>query len=119
MPAGSEPGPTTKTAIPESKMHILEPELEQGRKRADGSIAEILCQDNGMQVTVATDDGPVKLHALDISKIEFISDIPLKSETFWACKELKGHLVKVIFLPQTPGSGKPYAGEIESVIIEK
>jgi hypothetical protein len=72
-----------------------------------------------MVLTVSTEDGPIKLHSLDDRNIDFISDVPIKSEVFWPCTELKGRTIKVKFTPAAGSANPRYQGEISGVEIKK
>ena len=72
-----------------------------------------------MVITLSTSNGPVKLHAPDNTKVDYISDVPLKTETFWRCTSFKGHTVKAKFLPASPSSKQPYQGVLTNVEIRK
>jgi hypothetical protein len=72
-----------------------------------------------MEITVMGPDGPVKLFSSDYTKIDFISDVPLKAEEFWPCTALKGRIARVAYVPGTPTKTKPYQGEVESLEIKR
>jgi len=95
------------------------PAPNDGKLRADGTVTQVQCKVQVMQITVNTDSGPVILHSADNTNIEFISDLPVQSEQFYPCTSLKGHIVKVKYLPAASGKAQPYQGEIVSVEIRK
>ena len=95
------------------------PGVNDGKLRVDGTVADVQCKTQDMVITVVTADGPVKLHALDNTKVDYVSDVPLKSEEFWPCTSLKGHVVKAKYLPEPTKGTPPYQGELASVEIRK
>ena len=94
-----------------------EPQPNDGRQRVDGTVTSISCNVQAMVITVTSQDGNIKLFSPDYRKIDFTSDIPLKSEEFWPCTSLKDRAVRVRYLPNTPTKAKPYQGEIGSLEI--
>lgn len=98
-----------------------EPEkpANDGKSRIDGTVTEVQCKAQDMVITLATPNGTVKLHAPDNTRVDYISDVQLKSETFWPCTSLNGHTVKAKFLPAKPSPKQPYQGELTNVEIRK
>ena len=87
--------------------------------RADGTVTDVQCKVQDMQITVITQSGSVILHAADNTKIDFISDVRVESEVFWPCTSLKGRIVRVKYVPATPSKMQQYQGEIASVEIRR
>jgi hypothetical protein len=110
---------TVDTAADTEEPDEEEPQANDGRVRVDGTITDIQCKVQAMDITVMAQDGPVKLHSADYAKIDFTSDIPLKAEEFWPCTALKGRIVRVSYLPGTSDRNQPYKGEIGSLEIRK
>ena len=106
---------STDSAEPDDE----DPQPADGKSRVDGTVTDIQCKVQEMVITVAAKDGPVKLHAIDNTKMDFTSDVPLKSEEFWPCTALKGREVRVVYLPNTATKAKPYQGEMESLEIRQ
>ncbi len=90
-----------------------------GKRRIDGTVTDVQCKVQDMVITVQTTDGPVKLHTLDNRKVDYISDVQLKSEVFWPCTVLKGHVVHAKFLPAASTAKQAYQGELTDVEIRK
>jgi hypothetical protein len=96
-----------------------EPPPNDGSVRVDGTITEIQCKVQAMEITVTAQSGPVKLHSSDYSKIDFTSDVPLKAQEFWPCTALKGRMARITYTPGTPTKSQPYQGEVGSLEIRK
>jgi tetratricopeptide (TPR) repeat protein len=92
---------------------------KDGKRRIDGTITDVQCKVQDMVITVQTADGPVKLHAPDNRKVDYISDVKINSEVFWPCTVLKGHVVHAKFLPAATNAKTPYQGELTGVEIRK
>lgn len=93
--------------------------VSDGKLRIDGTVTNVQCKVQEMVLTVSTEDGPIELHSVDDRNIDFISDVPIKSEVFWPCTELKGRTVKVKFIPVAGNAKQHYQGEISGVEIKK
>jgi Protein of unknown function (DUF1570) len=106
---------TTNSAEPDEE----ETPPDDGKSRVDGTVTDIQCKVQEMTIAIMAKDGPVKLHSIDNTKINFISDVPVKSEEFWPCTALKGRAVRVVYLPNTATKAKPYQGEMESLEIRQ
>jgi predicted Zn-dependent protease len=117
-PSPADEAVETSTSIAESESTEPAPATD-ARHRIDGSVTDVQCNVQEMIITVMTQDGPVKFHALDNTKIDFISDVPLKSEVFWPCTALKGRNVRVKFLPPAGNAKLQYQGEISGVEIRR
>ena len=72
-----------------------------------------------MQITVMAQEGPVTLYSSDYAKIEFISEVPIKSEEFYPCTSLKGQKVRVTYLPAPANQNRPYQGEVGRMEIRR
>ncbi|MGH9679960.1 MAG: hypothetical protein ACRD4Y_08410, partial [Candidatus Acidiferrales bacterium] len=114
-PGGSETSVNSNEA---QKFTIIETPPDQGRKMADGQVVNVQCRVQEMLVTISTENGPVRLHVADYSKVDFISDVPLKSDVYYPCTELKGKSVKATFFPKPSKSRAMYEGEIERVEVK-
>jgi len=111
-PKGSADSDDEETEEPENP-------AKDGKSRIDGTITDVQCKVQDMVITLSTPSGTVKLHTPDNTKVDFISDLPLKSEVFWPCTSLKGHTVHAKFLPVAPTPKRPYEGELTDVEIRK
>jgi tetratricopeptide (TPR) repeat protein len=98
-----------------------EPEApaEDGLSRVTGTVTDVQCKVQDMVITLSTQDGTVKLHSVDNRKVDYISDVPVKSEVFWPCTALKGRIVKVKYLSPSSNQKQLYLGEISGVEIRK
>lgn len=104
-------GNASATASP--KVELLPQDL-----RADGVVTRVLCRGNAMQVTIARakPQSPVTLHATERTKVDYTSDVPIKSGDIEPCTELKGHTVHIVYgAPKTKGA----QGEIARIRVEK
>jgi tetratricopeptide (TPR) repeat protein len=108
-----------ETATDSGEPETTERPVNDGKLRIDGTVTDVQCKVQEMVLTVSTEDGPMKLHSLDDRKIDFISDVPIKSEVFRPCTELKGRTVKVKFTPAGENAKQQYQGEITDVEIKK
>lgn len=96
----------------------LKVELLPQDLRADGFVTKVLCRGNAMQVTIsrAKTQSPLTLHATDRTKVDYTSDVPIKSGDIEPCTELKGHTVHIVYrAPKT----KAAQGEIARIRVEK
>lgn len=110
---------TVETSTNSAEPDEEDPQPEDGKSRVDGTVTDVQCKVQEMTITIAAKDGPVKLHVMDNRKMDFTSDVPLKSEEFWPCTALKGRDVRVVYLTRTSTKAKPYQGEMESLEIRK
>ncbi len=108
-----------ETATDSGEPESTEPPVNDGKLRIDGTVTDVQCKVQELVLTVSTEDGPIKLHSLDERNIDFISDVPIKSDVFWPCTELKGRTVKVKFTPVAGNAKQRYQGEISDVEIKK
>lgn len=111
-PKGSAESDDEETEEPENP-------AKDGKSRVDGTITDVQCKVQDMVITLSTPGGSIKLHTPDNTKVDYISDVPLKSEVFWPCTSLKGHTVKAKFLPAVPAPKEPNEGELTDVEIRK
>ncbi len=95
------------------------PEASDGNIRVDGTVTDVQCKVQAMQIIVVAQEGPVKLHSSDYMNIEFISDVPIKSEEFYPCTSLKGHNVGVTYVPAPANLNQAFRGEIKRLVIHK
>jgi hypothetical protein len=114
-PVGSDNVDTASAPPPDDAQPIV---LER-RARADGVVTAVFCKGDAMQITVDTEAGPVKLHAADVTKIAYSSNVRIASGDIAPCTDLKGHIVRAIYLPVPAGRTEQYQGEIVNVNIEK
>ena len=110
---------TAETAAETEESEPEKQQVREDRPRVEGMVTEVQCKVQNMLITVTAQDGPVKLHSSDYTNIEFISDIPIKSEEFYPCTSLKGQKVRVWFLPTPPNQKHPYQGEIGRLEIRR
>jgi tetratricopeptide (TPR) repeat protein len=118
-PNSARGGFNAATNSTEPKTTTQQPPVDDGKRRVEGAVTDVQCEAQEMVITVATSDGPVKLHSVDNTKIDFISDAPIKSESFWPCTALQGRNVKVKFFPSAKNSKESYLGEITNVEIRR
>jgi len=101
------------SAAASPKVELLPQDL-----RADGVVTKVLCSGSAMQVTIARakPQSPVTLHATDRTKVDYTSDVPIKSGDIEPCTELMGHTVHFVYrAPKTKGT----QGEIARIRVEK
>jgi tetratricopeptide (TPR) repeat protein len=110
---------TVDTSTDSAEPDEEDPQPADGKSRVDGTVTDIQCKAQEMTITIAAKDGPTKLHSIDNTKMDFTSDVPLKSEEFWPCTALKGRVVRVVYLPNAATRAKPYQGEMESLEIRQ
>jgi hypothetical protein len=111
--ASSQHASGNASAAASPKVELLPQDL-----RADGIATKVLCRGNAMQVTIARakTQSPLTLHATDRTKVDYTSDVPIKSGDIEPCTELKGHTVHIVYrVPKT----KAAQGEIARIRVEK
>jgi hypothetical protein len=115
----ADDGVEEDTVTTSAEHETPEPPVNDGKLRIDGTVTEVQCKVQEMIVSLSTADGPIKLHSLDNRNIDFISDVPIKSDVFWPCTELKGRTVRVKFTSAAGNAKQRYQGEITDVEIKK
>jgi hypothetical protein len=115
--------PSTDTA-PDTRTNSTDAKSAESRRsaelnRIEGTVIDVRCNVQEMVLTLSTHDGQVKLHSSDNTKVEYITDAPIKAEMFSACTELIGRTVHVKFLTSPSNTNQPYQGEISSVELGK
>lgn len=92
------------------------PDLPAGVSAAEGESRSVVCHGNEMQLALIVTGKPLLFHASDYTKIAYLAGSNSSLGELDPCSQLKGRTLKITYAP-TPG--KPYAGEIETVIVGK
>jgi tetratricopeptide (TPR) repeat protein len=81
-----------------------------------GTVDEVTCNGNELQLALNVRDVEFALHARDFTHITLDRETPSESGQFSVCKDLAGRHAKITFILV---EHKPYDGEIQSIEIEE
>lgn len=88
-----------------------------GAEISEGKVTSVVCHGNQMRLTLALASGkPVVLHSADYTKLRYLAGANSSLGDIEPCSELKGRAVKISYAAT---SGKPFAGEMQTIIVGK
>lgn len=91
--------------------------LPPGTALGDGEVSSVVCKENEMRLTLVLSSGKsVLLHSADYTKIRYLAGANSSLGDIEPCSELKGRAAKVTY-SVTPG--KPFAGEMRTIVVGK
>jgi hypothetical protein len=82
----------------------------------EGIVAKTSCRGQEMFLTLAVKATSITLHAKDMRQIVFRANSASDRGNIDPCSELKGRMLMAGF---TPDQHKDYAGQIQTIVIEK
>lgn len=91
--------------------------LPPGTALDDGTVSNVVCKGNDMRLTLVLSSGKsVLLHSIDYTKIRYLAGANSSLGDIEPCSELKGRAAKITY---SVTSGKPFAGEMRTIIVGK
>jgi tetratricopeptide (TPR) repeat protein len=89
----------------------------QSVSSAEGQIRDVTCAGSEMILKVSFAAGQLAVHSRDFTRLAYYDDRPgPKSDDFDPCKQLTGHMARIIFVVY---DHKRYDGDIQSIEITK
>jgi len=82
----------------------------------EGTIAQVNCRGNEMELTLISGQSSTVFHAADRTKVSYTSDVLVQSGDIEPCAELKGHMANITY---RPAQGEAQTNEIMRVEVEK
>ncbi|MGH9734544.1 MAG: DUF1570 domain-containing protein [Candidatus Acidiferrales bacterium] len=88
-----------------------------GAQISEGKVASVVCKGNEMRLTLILNSGKsVLLHSADYTKLRYLAGANSSLGDIEPCSELKGRAAKISYAVT---SGKPFAGEMQTIVVGK
>lgn len=88
-----------------------------GAEIGEGTVSNVVCRGNEMRLTLALNSGKsVLLHSVNYTKLRYLAGANSSLGDIEPCSELKGRAVKISYAAT---SGKPFAGEMQAIVVGK